>query len=119
MKVAELEGTTLDLWVARAWFTEKLPPRERPIFAPDGMLFAPSASWAHGGPIIEREKISLYDPIEHDPMHESWGAAILYRDPADTPSNFWRSREADGPTPLIAAMRCFVASKFGQEVPND
>ena len=33
----------------------------------------------------------------------------------------WGWKEAFGPTPLIAAMRCFVASKLGDEVevPNE
>lgn len=65
-----------------------------------------SASWAQGGPIIEREKISLrYGD-------GTWGVA----------ESKWEASHPEclyvkhGPTPLIAAMRCYVASKLGDEV---
>ena len=56
-----------------------------------------STDWAHGGPVIEREGIAIY----------------LYGD------GEWQAvleKEYEGPTPLIAAMRCYVASKLGDEV---
>lgn len=59
-----------------------------------------STNWSQGGPIIEREIESLY---EHKPL-ECWAA---------------KSKQGDlryGPTPLIAAMRCYVASKLGDTV---
>lgn len=65
--------------------------------------FRPSTSWSLGGPIIERERLSL----------EWFGG----NNPPD-----WRASDSDddftkfAPTPLIAAMRCFVASKLGEEV---
>jgi len=61
---------------------------------------SPSTNWAHGGPIIEREGIEVIPP--HDDI-ELWEARIAYY-------------EYYGPTPLIAAMRCYVASKLGDEV---
>jgi hypothetical protein len=64
-----------------------------------GPGFAPATQWEHGGPIIERERIRL-DP------RGLWCAAH------DT--HEWT--ESTGPTPLIAAMRCYVASKLGDEV---
>jgi len=57
-----------------------------------------STSWEDGGPIIERERIEL----EHD------GAIWWARIKADD--------DFDGTTPLIAAMRCYVASKLGDTV---
>ena len=59
-----------------------------------------STSWSWAGPIIEREGIEL--------LCESLGfrwVAIPQKGPE------WR-----GPTPLIAAMRCYVASKLGDEI---
>ena len=61
-------------------------------------------SWSQGGPIIERERIMLIP----EPNGRLWTGCI-----GDT--------EADGKavyahTPLIAAMRCYVASKLGGEV---
>lgn len=58
-------------------------------------VFAPSTSWTDGGPIIDRERIKL-EPWEYD---SEWQA-----------DGIW------GPTPLIAAMRAYVASRFGDEV---
>jgi hypothetical protein len=68
-----------------------------------------STDWALGGPIIEREGIEIQ------------------RDDDDTPENRWYARidftNANGdfciigkfaPTPLVAAMRCYVASKQGE-----
>lgn len=60
----------------------------------------PSTDWAQGGPIIERERIGVWHYQQND-----WMAS-------------WRfdGRQIFGPTPLIAAMRCFVASKLGEVV---
>jgi hypothetical protein len=65
-----------------------------------GPGFAPATDWAHGGPIIEREMIEL---IPQGPA--LWDA--VYRG---------QHIPLDGPTPLIAAMRCYVASKLGDEL---
>lgn len=67
-------------------------------------VYSPSTDWAHGGPIIERERISL--SIKHD----GWWLAQIYNI-NDDPR--WLTL---GQTPLIAAMRCYVASKLGDEV---
>jgi hypothetical protein len=53
-----------------------------------------STDWAQGGPIIEREGIALLPP-----------------ELAEMPGY-----EGRGETLLIAAMRCYVASKLGDEV---
>jgi hypothetical protein len=58
--------------------------------------------WAHGGPIIEREKIELVPSIDG----KVWYAESLDR----------KARIERCPTPLIAAMRCFVTSKLGDEI---
>jgi hypothetical protein len=55
--------------------------------------YQPSTDWAQGGPIIEREKLEL----------------TAYEET-------WHCFDYSGPTPLIAAMRCYVASKLGDEV---
>jgi hypothetical protein len=60
----------------------------------------PSTDWSQGGPIIEREFIELT-------CTDEWKAFMRFQSsPCDE----------DGPTPLIAAMRCYVASKLGDEV---
>ena len=65
-----------------------------------------STDWSKGGPIIEREKISPSWSLE--------GHWMAYRfDPEDElEASFLQC----GHTPLIAAMRCYVASKLGDEV---
>jgi hypothetical protein len=59
-----------------------------------------STDWAQGGPIIEREMLCV------NPDHPRGWMAIT------------NSAELMqfGPTPLIAAMRCYVSSKLGDEV---
>jgi hypothetical protein len=116
VKVSELSGALLDYWVARAaGITNaneneiKYPPKV--YFGPldgskDMELFSPSTNWAHGGPIIERERIMLDG-----------------RSRAGNPINYWCARLAPGrlyfgETALVAAMRAYVASKFGEEVPD-
>lgn len=63
------------------------------IGALDDPWFAPSTNWSHGGPIIEREKMGVF------PTHGGWASGFQ-----------------SGPTPLIAAMRRYVASQLGDEV---
>ena len=69
-------------------------------------VWTPSTSWAQGGPIIEREVIVLTHP-----KHDCWTATAQDSTDLDVPLY-----QEDGLTPLIAAMRCYVASKLGDEV---
>lgn len=67
----------------------------------DGTVYNPSTDWSQGGPIIEREKIS----INRETLANQWLACP------------YGTRTArSGPTPLIAAMRCYVTSKLGDTV---
>lgn len=67
--------------------------------------FAYATVWAKGGPIIEREGLT----VEY--LHDS-------RWIARHPTAKWHSRPifGEGATPLIAAMRCYVASKLGDKI---
>lgn len=65
-----------------------------------------STDWVQAGPIIEREKIGLdYYPDGGHRDGGEWGALCD-----------GGNHESFGPTPLIAAMRCYVASKLGDFV---
>ena len=66
-----------------------------------------STDWAQGGPIIERQGMWLRHFTADDPANARWEAI-----------NGWFPANVicAGPTPLIAAMRCYVASKLGNEV---
>jgi hypothetical protein len=108
IKTNELTGAALDWAVATAdnydegWLRRQLTnpnPHTRSIPAY-------STDWAHGGPIIEREKYDL--AWEGD--RERW---VCFANDTDDDLN---SIEAVGHTPLIAAMRCYVASKLGPEI---
>ena len=76
-----------------------------------------STDWAHGGPIIEREFIRLTTDTmwltEGKPV--CWVAEKRLPPPERTPFASEVIRGV-GPTPLVAAMRCYVASKLGNEV---
>lgn len=65
------------------------------------MPWHPSTDWVQGGPIIEREEIEIRT------THTGGWMANRARTKGDFEV---------GPTPLIAAMRCYVASKLGDEV---
>jgi hypothetical protein len=110
IRTSELIGPALDLAVAMCeGYTEYdpetdklLPPRKEYgwVFMYDLNY---STDWAQGGPIIEREGIGIW-PSEREGNKGQWGARML------------NTHIAYGPTPLIAAMRCYVASKMGDEV---
>ena len=98
MKVSEATGPVLDWMVAKAIGDYK------PVAVP-----AYSTDWAQGGPIIEREGITLMFN-EDDHTYAAHVSQFRQRGMSN------RSRWRNGPTPLIAAMRCYVASKLGEEV---
>ena len=102
MKVSELTATALDWAVAQCEMMRE-DYRDRGLLVHRigyGQPMPPySTKWSQGGPIIEREFIAV------------WFS-----------KGDWKSQRRDtsnkqhGPTPLIAAMRCYVASKLGEEV---
>lgn len=112
IKTSELQGAALD------WAVAKCEGLMQGQIAVDGVsrgFYKPSTDWAQGGPIIEREKISvlrgndLYFPKgnEKGEFYEPLWIATRTEGPLF---------EAWGSTPLIAAMRCYVSSKLGDEV---
>lgn len=120
INVAEATGPALDWLVAkceghkpvftRHWVTPSHPedPRRVCVPAPSWVQpFEPSTNWAQGGPIIEREAHNLF---KHNGGTQWCCACNVPRD------EYTAIVTADGPTPLIAAMRCYVASKLGDTV---
>jgi len=73
-------------------------------FTNDYDLYSPSSDWAQGGPIKTRERISTQ--IKHD----GWWVACIYN-MNDDPTYIKLAHSE-----LVAAMRCLVASKLGDEV---
>lgn len=103
IKTQDLTGAALDWAVAEANYQES-PPLKSWVFVlhKRGEVTYPySTAWDWGGPLIEREGI-LFARTNDDEMYRAW----IVR----------RNASALGPTHLIAAMRCFVASRLGEEV---
>ena len=63
----------------------------------------PSTAWEHGGPIIARERIALEFL---DGEWCAWAPSPQRPDCGD----------GRGETPLVAAMRAYVASRFGETI---
>ena len=108
--VAKCEGAT-EFWfdtIATYWVT--LHGRDRALSKGWAQSFTPSTNWAQGGPIIEREKIGIQRCVRACEYH---GWLALKDEPFHDRSG---EDEVWGETPLIAAMRCYVTSKMGNEV---
>lgn len=110
IKVAELKDERLDYWAAKADGKDVLIAggMAQILYRRDAngdesyQRYSPSTDWSQGGPIIELLKpTSFYYWKPTSEWTCAWGNGPR-----------WRT----GPTALIAAMRCFVASKFGEEV---
>ena len=111
MKTSELTGAALDWAVAKCepddtlaiYFDEDTGEPLCHDDWQDNQEYKPSTDWAQGGPIIEREiaKLERFSDA-------LWEATAFTRNAQDIVQ--------DGPTPLIAAMRCYVASKLGDEI---
>lgn len=100
MKTSKLSGAALDWAVAKCEVgAEFIGEIDDPHFY--------STDWAIGGPIIEREKITI--DYDHEGPTLMWEAKRFAFDGTELQREY-------GPTPLIAAMRCYVASKLGDEV---
>ncbi len=106
MRTAELTGAALDWAVASIELTghdDYTNVLMVTVGDDNDWRYNPSTDWAQGGAIIEREAITILSVDDYE-----WCAAIgelYYED--DNPRS---------PTPLIAAMRRYVASKLGDEV---
>ena len=105
-KTSELKGAALDWAVAKcighrvaanygAYIRIHLPDPKQFGYT---LAFCPSTDWSQAGPIIERERITAIAM-----PNGTWATS--------TPLHTFHH-----PTPLIAAMRCYVASKLGDEV---
>ncbi len=88
-KVSELEGAELNHWVARAEGMKKGRTN----------YVGYSTHWAAGGPIIEREKMDFN-----------------YMGGGEYEAHIHPARIYRGKGMLVAGLRCYVASKYGEEV---
>lgn len=102
MRTSDLYGAALDWAVAKC---EGFVQDDDPAWERGYEPFSYSTDWSEAGPIIEREVIALIHP-----KYDCWTAHVYDKRVDD------ESYTLDGPTPLIAAMRCYVASQLGDEV---
>jgi hypothetical protein len=107
VKTSELIESALD-WAVATYLNKPIvlaipigATKHEPYHPEASLPYCFSRDWSQAGPIIEREKI--FTTGFH---HDLWWAT--------------KGRDTDfsysGSTPLIAAMRCYVASKLGNEV---
>ena len=101
MKTADLIGPALNWAVAQCEGKVHGYKHQLVDDCRDVIPYTPSSDWSQGGPIIEREWIEL------GAYRDQWRAVFHGED---------GSIFQVGPTPLIAAMRCYVASRLGDEV---
>lgn len=125
MKTSELTGAALDWAVAKCEGAEV-------EYIDDGITkcllikplgrYSPSTNWAQGGPILGREGIEvrkgnpLYFPKGNEKVDYYEDLWIARKVQEHLPPGMRGVYEKWGATPLIAAMRCYVASKIGDEV---
>ena len=125
IKTCELEGAALDWAVAKCEGYTNLRPNPHAfnrafIMTPPRKEHSPDylynlnygSSWELAGPIIERDGIEILCNV-------SSAEAALFR--KANPDWFaclktYKHQHYHGSSPLIAAMRCYVASKLGDEV---
>jgi|WetSurMetagenome_2_1015567.scaffolds.fasta_scaffold45276_3 hypothetical protein len=74
--------------------------------------FDPSNNWGWGGSIIDQHHISTVyvSWAEKDALNQPWAVGKAWT------ASIAGEHTRTGPTALIAAMRCYVASKLGDEV---
>ena len=125
-KTKDLTGAQLDWMVAKCeGYDTAFASAGDVIILREGVTdyFDPHRNWRWGGPIIDREITKIFRNVGG-----TWSAMIL-KDvpipPEDRGTSLALTRRAQwngaGPTPLIAAMRCFCCSKLGDvvEVPDE
>ena len=98
------------------WLVARIEGDELPKSGGTGLDY--SSDWACGGPIIEREITKVFRNVG-----STWSAMILKDVPIpseDRGTSLALTHRAQwngaGPTPLIAAMRCYVSNRLGNEV---
>lgn len=120
-KTADLEGDLLDAATAKANGMHPYYGRSpRGLEPPSPEVWRDavgwpvpkfSTSWSDGGPIIGRERIGV-EWDHYNCFGTGWCAVLEH----DARSDGGQRSFGSGPTPLIAAMRAYISSKFGSEV---
>lgn len=123
LKTSELTGPALDWAVAQA--EGALHPLGNvmivdgeyllitvggdPDYGDTRVSFAPSTDWSQGGPIVVRGRIDIQFCVDLRDRNRAYVWAIM-------DGRRYHGYAPGHDQPLIAAMRCYVASKLGEEV---
>lgn len=116
MKTSDLTGAALDWAVAKCegytitsdGISTLIKKADRLLILGTGsspLNYSPSTNWAQGGRIIAQDIIDIFHMEREPPVFE-----------AEIQTGPRKRAKGRGPTHLIAAMRCFVASKIGDEI---
>jgi hypothetical protein len=114
IKTSELTGAALDWAVAKCEGVDDYILYESFMTRwgdDEGDTYQYSTDWAQGGPIIEREGISLTSYLDEEDPYWIGSVECQYKN-----FNAIAYYEEYGHTSLIAAMRCRVASKLGDTI---
>lgn len=122
VKVQELIGPVLDWAVAKCEYDELAAATiQFPANSKYYPKITPSTDWSQGGPIIEREGILLRAiRKEGHSLNNQWLA--MYDNGNTGTFVHWVNKSviasvySSGPTPLVAAMRCYCCATLGDEV---
>lgn len=113
VKTEDLIDAALDWAVAKAegLAVETFIETDGTYFAVerDGPTYWPSTDWGQGGPITVENRISIHYCVDLRDRNGKYVHAEM-----ETHSYHGYSKGHD--EPLVAAMRCYVASKLGNEV---
>ena len=110
MKTSELTGAALD------WAVAKCDGRKNNDYGWWWDNYKPSTDWAQGGPIIDREAIAISSTPDGLWAAYAHKGTRLVQHGGQAVEVFNWTHKQQGYHPLIAAMRCYVASKLGDEV---
>lgn len=100
--VAQTGKANFELWAYRSLFDQRR---------------SWTTSWHFGGPLIDKALLSVY-PFFIDGNMGGWSSCDPLNLKYDENGSFIDGSDfaQDGPTALVAAMRCYVASKLGDKV---
>ena len=117
MKTSELTGPALDWAVAKCkghTFDDRKKVKEFMNQCLYSSKYCYSTVWAKGGPIIEREGIDIQQVFCS--MEGSFAMPCGWKATRHTRGGPINPPYQIADTPLLAAMRCYVASKIGDEI---
>lgn len=123
LQTKSLTGAALDWCVAKCERYEAEPQIDEGFWLEHATAtptylhnYTPSTDWAQGGPLIQRERINVGNYHMANAARVEGATNPMFAFRAYPFGSINSADDSYGPTPLIAAMRCYVASKLGAEI---